>query len=135
MANVAEELKYEMLPKDQWEKLIPIFEEQGWYLPHPALAEAAVAYDENGNIVGVLPLQLVAHAEPGWVGEQWRGKVDMLNLVEKLRDWVRANIGENPLIGKGFVIVATNPAVERIARLAGLTEVEGKVFKGEFPNG
>lgn len=132
MANVAEALKYEMLPKDQWEKLIPIFEEQGWFFPHPGLAEASVVHDENGNIVAFLCLQLVAHAEPMWVAPEWRGKVDFIEMVKVLGGWVQKSMGENPLVGKGFLILATNPAIEKVARMAGLTEVPGKVFKGEL---
>ncbi len=132
MANVAEALTYEMLPKEQWEKLIPIFEEQGWYLPHPALAEASVVHDENGNIVGMFQLQLVSHAGPMWVSPEWRGKVDLLNMVEVLKAWLQENKGENPLIGKGIIILATNAVIEKVARDAGMIEVEAKVFKGEF---
>ena len=57
-------MTYRMLPQEEWPRLIDIMAKQGKDVPNPAASSAAVAEDDDGNIVGVLFFQLVMHMEP-----------------------------------------------------------------------
>lgn len=55
-------MKYRLLEPNEWHKLSVLLDST--YVPLPETASAAVAEDENGNILGVLFLQLAMHMEP-----------------------------------------------------------------------
>ena len=56
-------MNYRLLLAEEWERLRPLVEPHG-ALPPPEAASAAVAEDDEGNIQGVLFLQLALHMEP-----------------------------------------------------------------------
>lgn len=62
-------ITYRHLPPEDWDRLTefvgPVAIREGWpVIPHPPYAEAAIAEDESGAIVGVLFLVLAFHLEP-----------------------------------------------------------------------
>ena len=55
-------MNYRILDPSEWDKLDALVE--AVYRPTPDSATAAVCEDDNGNLVGVLFLQLAMHMEP-----------------------------------------------------------------------
>lgn len=55
---------YRMLNADEWERLVPLFEGHEGALPVPEIASASIAEDDDGEIQGMLMLQLQFHMEP-----------------------------------------------------------------------
>jgi len=55
-------LTYRILDASEWDRLLPFLDSN--FLPSPESSSAAIAEDEDGNIVGILFLQVVLHMEP-----------------------------------------------------------------------
>jgi hypothetical protein len=60
-----------LLDPADWGRLAAIFTENGSELPHPDVAQIAVA-ERDGEIIGFAVLQLVAHLEPLYLTEAAR---------------------------------------------------------------
>lgn len=119
-----EKLIYRKLPPEEWGRLKPIFEFLDAFLPDSIAATASVVENRAGSIVGLQMCQLVAHAEPHWQAPEYRGRIDFLrlyNLVEP-QDTSKA------LCAPGLIVVATTPAVERMAELAGYSPLPGTIW-------
>jgi hypothetical protein len=57
-------MTYRLLSAEEWPRLEAVMQKHGARTPSPAGASAAVAEDADGNIQGILFLQLVIHMEP-----------------------------------------------------------------------
>jgi|SRR5262245_33876875 len=55
-------ITYRLLDPSEYERLTTLLESK--FIPSPAASAAAVAEDENHNIIGVLFFQLAMHMEP-----------------------------------------------------------------------
>lgn len=124
-------IHYQLLEPGDWAQFEGIHRSQNWFVPDPGLCIVAVAKDGEGRVVASLPLQLHLHAEPAYVAPEYRGKVDLLNLVEVLKANMNSIVSTQSMVGRGFLIVATHPAIEKVALEAGMRPVEGRVFIGE----
>ena len=124
-------IRYELLEATDWPQFEAIHQGQNWFVPDPALCIVAVAKDGEGRVVASLPLQLHLHAEPAYVAPEYRGKIDLLNLVEVLKANMNNIVSSQSLVGRGFMVVATHPAIEQVAQQAGMRLIEGRLFIGE----
>ncbi len=119
-----EKLIYRKLPKEEWGRLKPIFEFLDAFLPDSIAATASVVENRAGGIVGLQMVQLVAHAEPHWQAPEYRGRIDFLRLYNLIEP---ADVSK-ALCAPGLMVVATTPAVEQMAKLAGYTALPGTVW-------
>jgi hypothetical protein len=120
-------ITYRQLPPAEWERLTPIFQEQDWFLPPCELATAIVGENEDGEIVHVQIYQLVLHAEPTWSREDYRGKVNYKIPWKMFKDKPRPG-----LVLPGFIIVAPDEKIAKLAESAGFTKIAGSLYRAEF---
>jgi hypothetical protein len=122
-------LHYRILPPAEWFRLEPIFKEKNWFLPPAFLATACVAENSKGEIIAFQILQSVLHAEPTFIQEEYRGMVNYLNLWEPLKALPKKG---NTLLAPGFLLVAPDDKIKRMAELGGFSEIPGTLMKMEW---
>ena len=125
-------IHYQLLDAADWPQFEAIHRSQDWFVPDPAFCIVAVAKAGEGRVVASLPLQLHLHAEPAFVAPEYRGKVDLLKLVEVLKANMNEIVSAQSMVGRGFMVVATHPAIEKVAQEAGMRPIEGRIFVGEL---
>lgn len=118
-------IAFRELRADEWERLRPIYEENGDTLPSPE-SNAAFIAEADGKIIGLFGLNLVAHAGPVWVDAEWRGKRIADEMAQQLMKAAEA------AGAKGFLMFPSNPQSESLAKRMGLVPVAVKVYKREF---
>jgi len=110
-------MTYRILPAEEWYRLDPIMARQGKAVPDQRLAAAAVA-EKDGEIKGVLFLQMVIHMEPLVIEDPY---VNFLSLQETL---------ETPMLldkqGLSVYCYTQDEKMNRIVQLAGFERL------GEF---
>jgi hypothetical protein len=116
-----EKLIYRKLPPSEWGRLKPLFQFLDAFLPDSIAATASVVENRAGSIVGFQMVQLISHAEPHWEAPEYRGHINFLRLYKL----VEPKDVSKALIAPGFMVIATTPAVERMAELAGYTRLPG----------
>lgn len=128
--NNGNSLTYKLLPAEEWERLRPLFKQFDWFLPPPMLASAAIAENGNREIVGFQVLQAVLHAEPGFIDPRYSGIVSYMRMWEMLDKL--PNKKGNPLIVPGYLLVAPDEKIKRMAEIGGFKEIEGVLMKKEW---
>lgn len=116
---------YRFLEKEEYGKLEGKFEEYGAKLPDPELSAIYAAFDEE-TIVGFHVLQYVPHAEPMWIAEEYRGKVNWRQFQRGIEGLFDRNAG-----GSYYIF----PADERVANLCrrgGMEELPIRAWKREI---
>lgn len=116
---------YRFLQPDEYSKVDPIFQHFDWHRPEPQVATFAVAEDPQGNIKALLTLQMIPHCEPIYCSDPTVNLFQLRGMVEEL-------VSGNPLIGPGYVVIATNEESERLAIANGMTELPGKLYRKEL---
>ena len=115
---------FRSLDKEEYLKLKPLLDQQGWTLPYPEMTAVIVA-EYQGEIVGFGVTQLVPHAEPMWVHPDWRNTGLAVMLNQKL-----VTLMESSGL-KAWIIVAPSAALAMYCRKMGLKEVPGTIFVKE----
>jgi len=112
-------MNYRILPAAEWDRLRALIEPQ--FLPGPEVATAVIAEDD-GEIEGVLFLQLQLHLEPLYIRNP---RVSFLRLTAKIEEALAER--------KGLVYFAftDDSKVERMAELAGMTRTSYTVWRKE----
>ncbi len=113
------------LPKDEWERLGPIYAAQGGPLGHSEQNEAIIA-EMGAEIVGMWALNLVPHAGPLWVAPGWRGHGIAQNMG-KVLDNIAQGLGV-----EGYFSFPSNPDSVRVMERLGMTFLPWKVYKRGF---
>lgn len=112
-----------ILQPEEWDRLEPIFAQQDWHLPDPAVATVVVDENNEGEIIALGVLQLVLHAEPFWVRPEDRGSFDWCSITSTIE-----RIVANNDLFPGVLVVAENAQSEAMARSMGMKEIKGRVF-------
>jgi hypothetical protein len=123
-------LHYRILPPDEWPRLEPIFKELNAFLPPSFLATAAVAENSEHRIVGLAILQAVLHAEPWYVDTKYSGLVNLHHLWKLLEELPQKKAHE--VLTPGFLIVAPDEKIKRLAEIAGFGEIAGTLMRKEW---
>ncbi len=121
MKKQINETTYRWLKKEEWGRIAAIFHEHGVEPPSEDISIVAVA-EENGQIVGLLPLQLVAHAEPLWIAEGHRGKVSWKRLLGMIDAGIRSTVPQ-------YFVFAADDKIARMAEIVGLERLSWVVFR------
>jgi len=120
-------LRYRVLQADEWQRLEPEFQRRGWYLPYKELAECVIAETEDGQLAGGLVMQVVLHAEPGFVTEGFEAQVNFLRLHELLQALI-----EGRGIFPGYVTTVTDDRQRGLVKHAGFDHIEGEVWRKQL---
>lgn len=113
-------LTYRLLDPSEWERLTTLLDSK--YIPHPDAASAAVAEDHEGNLVGVLFLQIALHEEPLILRSP---KVSFEQLHKVLYNAVKDNKGLN------IYCFSDKEIIDRMAAHVGMKQMPYKVFVQE----
>lgn len=113
-------MRYRILDSSEWAKLEQLVDST--HLPHPDAASAAVAEDEQGNIVGVLFLQIALHMEPLILQSP---QVSFERLHDTLYDAVKTDKGLK------FYCFSDKEIVDKMAAHVGMKQLPYKVFEQE----
>ncbi len=116
------EICYKLLPQEQWERLRPIFDELKMFMPPAPLAVASIAESE-GQLIGILVLQMVPYAGPLWIHPDWRGKVDYVALKKTL-DKVFPQEGNGKLLINGYVVMTGDERIAKMAEISGMRRLD-----------
>jgi hypothetical protein len=113
---------------DELTMLEELFAEYGAALPDPLKSKLYVVRDQEqeGKIVGFYCLQVRLHAEPMWIQEEYRGRLDnenglpiWFNLVMGIEQFTRQD---------DTFIVAENEITDEMCRLMNLELVKHNVY-------
>jgi len=105
-------ITYRLLNIDEWERLNTVLDSK--FIPSPAASTAAIAEDDNHNIIGVLFLQLAMHMEPLILSSP---KVNFERLYSALYNAVQEQKGLR------FYCFSDQEIVNRMAEHVGMTRL------------
>ena len=117
----AHDVTVRLLPSDEYVRLLPLFFGTEGALPDPAISRIAVAEDSNGDIIGFFILQLVAHAEPIWVAEDYQRRGVAKMLIDEINALADAQ-------GTPYFSFAEGGRVAELALKNGMQQLEYRVF-------
>src|SRR4249920_2549593 len=119
-------IRYRIIETTEWARLKPIFEAHGTPMPSAMLSTAAIAENDDGEIIGMLTLQPLIHAEPLWVDPRYRGMMvvrGMFRQAEKL-------LARFP--GSRISAFTENGTAAALAQMAGFEKQPYTVFRKDF---
>lgn len=117
-------MTYRILTPEEWPLLHVFVNGNGFPVPDPSIANAAVAEDEAGNIVGCLFLQLVAHMEPLVIDKPG---VNFLRLQKVLEDQVRSSD-----VRIGYYSLSGTPKIARMCEKMGMELLPYAVWRKDI---
>jgi hypothetical protein len=115
-------MNYRLLPREEWDKLVPIYKSMGGVAPIEDLYARVVVAEENENILANSSLQSVLCIEATRVDPNYSGKVGFRAMHKTL-------IGSLPQ-GITYFAFAINPKMERICEFVHMKKLDWKVFTG-----
>jgi hypothetical protein len=113
-------MRYRLLTPDEWSRLETILPPE--FIPAPETSIVSIAEDDDGKILGVLPLQLQWHLEPLVLLSP---RVSFLALKKPL------DIQLENFPGSCYYAFVSSGKVAQIAEKMGLKPQPVMVFKGE----
>lgn len=113
-------MNYRLLEPSEWDRLKTIVDSK--HIPHPDAGSAAVCEDDNGNIVGVLFLQIALHMEPLILTSP---KVSFSRLHDVLYNAVKANKGLH------FYAFSDKEIISKMAEHVGMKQLPYTIFEQE----
>jgi hypothetical protein len=119
-------IDYGLLLPEHWHLLQPIFDEFKAKMPLPGFASIAVAMTQDGEVAGMLVLQMVMHSEPLYINPDYRDKVNFKRLVEVIEDELK------DVAPTTYYAFTNNPTVEKMALKVGMNLLDMKVFSKEI---
>ena len=114
-------MKYKLLPHEEWNRLLEVMPMH--LIPAPEAATVAIAEDDDGEIQGVLFLQLQLHMEPLVIRDS---HVSFKRLQQTLHNAVADQKG------LCYFAFTDNPAVARMAEICGMEKVEMQIYRKEI---
>jgi hypothetical protein len=123
-------LRYSIIKPEEWHRLEPLFRKLNFFLPPQILANCAIAENDCRDIVAFQVLQMVLHAEPSYIQPEYRGMVNLLRMWRLLEDLPKDK--NNPMIVPGYLLIAPNENIARLAELGGFEAIKGTIYKKEW---
>ncbi len=114
-------MNYRLLDPKEWSRLDSLVNGQG-PIPSPEAAVAAVAETDEGELVGVLFVQMVFHMEPLAISPEHKGVVSFKSLHGVL---------EEELDGTPYFAFSDTPQVGKMCKLVGLKQLPYRVWSKE----
>ena len=124
--------QYRMLTPKEWPRIQPLVEELGEVPPQEqaemGLAQAAVAENDAGQIIGVLFLQLAWHMEPMVIDPNERAHVNFKALGSTLDQYIE-DTAAGPI---EYFVFSPNKKVGAMAKHGGMTQKPWRVWHKEI---
>lgn len=111
-------MNYRLLDPKEWGRLDALVNGQG-PIPAPEAAVAAVAETDEGELVGVLFVQMTFHMEPLAIDPEHRGVVSFKSLHRVL---------EETLDGTPYFAFSETPQVGKMCKLVGMQQLPYRVW-------
>lgn len=126
-------ITYRILAPEEWDRLKIIADKLGGPIPEAVSAKAAIAENEQGQIVGILFLQLALHLEPIAIDPAHRGKVSFKTLAETLDNSVRESLqaGERA----EYYVFTPDKRVAKMCKIHGMKQLPYRVWHKALENG
>ena len=112
-------INYRMLQPEEWPRLGSLVNGQG-PVPSPETAIAAVAETEEGEVVGVLFVQMVFHMEPLAIHPDHTAEVNFKRMQELLKE---------QLGGAPYFAFSDSPVVGKMCKHVGMKQLPYRVWK------
>lgn len=112
---------YRWLKKEEWGRIAEIFRRHEVEPPNEDISIMVVAED-NGKVVGLLPFQLVGHAEPLWIAEGYHGRVNWKQMVGMIEAGIRDTVPQ-------YFVFAPNERIARMCEIAGMERLPWTIFR------
>lgn len=114
-------MRYRLLEPEEWDRLGPALEEQGYIPPAPQTALCAIAEADDGQILGLLFMQPMMHLEPLLLKTP---HVNFLRLVETIQERIAG------VDGLKYYCFSDQEIISRMAAKAGLVKLPYEVWQG-----
>lgn len=119
------------LEPEQWYLLDSFCDREGIPRLDPAWARVVAAIDlDSTQIVGIMTLQLVAHAEPIWISQAYQGNGLWREMADTLNGYLQEMANQGAL--KGIYTQPTSEETRAICRKMGFYEAENPLFIKEY---
>lgn len=115
------DIKFKWLDGDALQIIEPILESRGWASMNDKTCRALCAFDGT-KLVGFHVFQLYPHAEPMWLDRAYRGTGIAEDMADKMMEFL-SQVGV-----RGFMVIADNPAVQRLCESHGMKKVNAPVY-------
>lgn len=115
-------MKYRLLEQEEWQRLEELLPSA--LIPRPEASAVAVAEDDDGEIQGVLFLQLQLHMEPLLIR---RSDVSFRHLVRTLEERIKDRQGLT------YFAFTDDEQVARMAEICGFEHVDMQIWRKEIP--
>lgn len=115
-------MNYQLLPREEWEKLVPIYKSMGGVAPIEDLYARVVVATEDDKIVANSSLQSVLCIEATRVDPAYSGKVGFRAMHKTL-------VSSLPK-GSHYFAFAIDHKMERICEFVHLEPLSWKVYRG-----
>lgn len=115
-----------LLEPSEWERLTPLLPYFPGTFPSSSQAQILVAEDQ-GEIVGLITLELVIHVGPCWVKPSHRGKGIFTSLIKN-------SLGMFPGL-RGAIFFTNNKKMVSLMTKLGLNRILAQAFKWERKDG
>ena len=110
--------------EQEWQAVDLILEARGWMALNRETSCILLA-EENGQIVGLMVVQLVPSAGPLYVDPQHSGS----GLAEELSDDMLRWLVDNQ--ARGWLVIADNPYTSRLCEARGMKRITRPVYTTE----
>jgi hypothetical protein len=121
MKKQINETTYRWLKKEEWGRIAEIFRRHEVEPPNEDISIMVVAEDGD-KVVGLLPFQLVGHAEPLWIAEGYHGRVNWKQMVGIIEAGIRDTVPQ-------YFVFAPDERIARMCEIAGMERLPWVVFR------
>jgi len=118
-------LRFRFILPEEFRRLEEIFARENWAIPDPSVSRILVGEDSEGQIKAVNVVQSVIHIGPAYLAEEYRHRGVWRGPMEALKKELESTFG-------GVMLVATSPAVERIAQFLEMQKSEHTLYLKDF---
>lgn len=109
------------LTPEEWFRVSPIFAKEFNETPPPAEDATIVVAEEDGQIIAFGTVQMVAHVEPFWVEDKYRGKYLIPLIINKISELF-------PSLRCAFAYTR-NDRMATLMEYFGMASLDWKVFR------
>lgn len=106
---------------EEWAVLDEIVAKQGWMVWNKETTMVRVA-EHDGEIIAFYPVQLIPHAEPLYVKEEFRGNGIANQLADDVVEWLTL------IEARGWLAIADNPIAAKMCEERGWQKLGSPVY-------
>lgn len=120
-----DQLLFRFILPEEFSRLEEIFTKEDWAIPNPSVARILVGEDSEGQIKAINVVQTVLHVGPAYIAPEYRHQGVWREPMEALKKELESVYG-------GVILVATSPAIERIAQFLDMQKSGDVLYLKDF---